>query len=360
MNLVKEDIIAKYFERNYETSALFYVMQFNDIPSIYNHEFHTTKERFKEVLPFLKKENFEELLIHYYTDIQREDLTKKVDIRQGRTYYVDKKKQIVIGIGKNDCSFAFHNDRLDEVKLICERLKEFMVINPEDPKIYLLTSSSDGLQLTECDIRKFDLDLDHYNDEFKEYSEKIENFIDDKDKSGLVLLHGKPGTGKTTYIRYLANKYKSQRMIYIPNDLISIITGPDFISSMIKYSNSVLILEDCETVLKERIESEGMHIGVSNILNMTDGLLGDCLKMKIIATFNSDVKKIDDALRRPGRLICEYEFEFLQQEKAKKLLTKLGKGETFNPTTQYTLANIYNDSNVAHLNKKDKVIGFGG
>ena len=34
---------------------------------------------------------------------------------------------------------------------------------------------------------------------------EIENFLLEDNKSGLIILHGKQGTGKTTYIRHLIN-----------------------------------------------------------------------------------------------------------------------------------------------------------
>ncbi len=52
---------------------------------------------------------------------------------------------------------------------------------------------------------------------------------------------------------------------------------------------------------------------------MGDGLLGDALQLKIICTFNSDLKEIDDALLRKGRLIIRYYFDKLAVEKSIRL-----------------------------------------
>jgi tRNA A37 threonylcarbamoyladenosine biosynthesis protein TsaE len=66
------------------------------------------------------------------------------------------------------------------------------------------------------DITKPKLDIeDNYNDDFKETHQTILKRLSKKNDKGLVLLHGKPGTGKTSYIRYLiANLNKD--VIFLP------------------------------------------------------------------------------------------------------------------------------------------------
>ena len=63
--------------------------------------------------------------------------------------------------------------------------------------------------------------------------------------------------------------------------------------------SKILIIEDAERVISDR-ESNGSPAGVSNILNLTDGILGDCLNIQVIATFNMKREKIDQALLRKG------------------------------------------------------------
>ena len=88
---------------------------------------------------------------------------------------------------------------------------------------------------------------------------------------------------------------------------------------------------------------------VSNILNLTDGILGDCLGIQILATFNMKREKIDGALLRKGRLIAEHKFEKLSLEETNKLLNFLGKTEI--AEEGMVLADIYNiDSEVFKSN----------
>lgn len=67
------------------------------------------------------------------------------------------------------------------------------------------------------------------------------------------------------------------------------------------------------------------------------------MHQQIIATFNCDLKSIDPALLRKGRLIANYEFNKLDIESSKILSGKLGFGiETI--TEPMTLAEIYNQN----------------
>jgi hypothetical protein len=79
---------------------------------------------------------------------------------------------------------------------------------------------------------------------------------------------------------------------------------------------------------------------VSNILNLTDGILGDCLSIQIVATFNMKREKIDQALLRKGRLIAEHKFSKLTIEESNSLLKHLEKDHEV--TEGMTLADIYN------------------
>jgi SpoVK/Ycf46/Vps4 family AAA+-type ATPase len=172
----------------------------------------------------------------------------------------------------------------------------------------------------------------------------------------LVLLHGTPGTGKTHYLKYLASKIKNKRVLFIPPFLADFITSPEMTPFLIQNAGSVLFIEDAEKVITDR--NTGGGNGVSNILNITDGILSDILNIQIVATFNMDKKKIDEALLRKGRLIAEHKFDALSIEDSQALIDHLGYKHTADKPM--TLTEIYNLGEVEYKSedKGRSTIGF--
>jgi len=137
------------------------------------------------------------------------------------------------------------------------------------------------------------------------------------------------------------------------------ITAPNFLPFLLENKNCILVIEDAEKVIGTR-ESNDTNNGVSNILNMTDGILGDCLNIQIIATLNTTKEKIDPALLRKGRLIADYEFKELPIEKVKKLFEVLKiKEEVKKPLTLTEIYNYEDEENSTEKKDPPRRIGFG-
>jgi hypothetical protein len=214
-----------------------------------------------------------------------------------------------------------------------------------------------------------DLDLElNYGKKFLEVDKTIQERLIEK-PNGLFMFHGMPGTGKTTYIKYLASKIKRD-FIYIPTTMIENFTSdPNCLHTLIQKPNSVIILEDAEKAILKR-HGDGMDSSaVSSLLNLSDGILSDILKTSVIVTYNCPKQDIDDALKRKGRLQAEYEFNALSVEDAKKLAKSLKYPKKFieeKITEPLSISDIYNLEKEVDLygnkNKKrepDRIIGFG-
>ncbi|OFX17648.1 MAG: hypothetical protein A2033_09185 [Bacteroidetes bacterium GWA2_31_9] len=214
----------------------------------------------------------------------------------------------------------------------------------------------DGYFLQDFEIKNKEICLEtNYNDDIKQVVSVTDAFIENKYKTGLLLFHGVPGTGKTTFIRYLISKYNT-RFLYLPLNMVSNFTGPQFLPFISRYQGSVIVIEDCEDLLKSREANQVTITALADILNLADGILGDALSLKIICTFNANVKDIDKALLRKGRLILKYEFKELEAEKATELSHNLGYNVKYSKPV--TLAEIYNQE-VNNLSPIDeKRIGF--
>lgn len=267
-------------------------------------------------------------------------------------------KQTVFGFGANENSLVLEfYERVNQVAMIvmCDNseiiggikqiVDELRADYPEKQKektFYTIGRNQGGFTLEELTI-KTHLETTvidtNYNDDFKEVHGTIHEHIS-KDDNGLVLLHGEPGTGKTTYIKYLIGAGYERRVVYIPPHLAQSIADPDFVSFVREeLSNCVLLIEDAETILRSR-KSEMVNVSaVSNLLNISDGIIGDALNILIICTFNQEEDFLDDALLRKGRLKVKYKFSKLNANKANALLRRLGKDVAVNEDT--TVANIY-------------------
>lgn len=224
---------------------------------------------------------------------------------------------------------------------------------------YTIGVAREGYVLNKQKINTVDTSIDialHYGEDFIDTYEDIINNLTNK-SHGLFLLYGLPGTGKTMIIRHIINRMCSEKkVIYVPTYMIDNIANPEFISFLQKHKDIILVLEDAEYTLQKREEKYGAQ-GVSNLLNLTNGLLNDTIKVQIIATFNMDKKNIDEALLRPGRLLNEWEFKQLEIEDAQKLSDYLGKDIKI--TEPMTLSEIYNGTNETKLKRKEpNKIGF--
>ncbi len=222
---------------------------------------------------------------------------------------------------------------------------------PSKPHIYMVEVTAQGtfgLQSHPAKDNFEILDLDiQYGYGFSKFHHSLMARFRNENQ-GLVLFHGLPGTGKTYYIRHLLREMaiSNKIIIYMPPNMVDHLVEPSFMTflsnTVSDYSADdqfcVLLIEDAEPLLATR-ETSGRIQGITNLLNMTDGLLNDMLKLQIICTFNVDLKELDAALLRPGRLIARKEFKALQELDANLLAQRLGIKHHFSAPA--TLSEIY-------------------
>jgi SpoVK/Ycf46/Vps4 family AAA+-type ATPase len=221
-------------------------------------------------------------------------------------------------------------------------------------EINLIVQNRSSLELKAMEIKRTKLELDlFYEDDFKETDETIRKRLSQKNDKGIVLLHGLPGTGKTTYLRYLVGKIK-KRVLFLSPSVAGNLMNPDFIELLIDNPNTVLIIEDAENIIMDRKHNSGS--AVSNLLNISDGLLADFLNVQLICTFNSSLTMVDSALMRKGRLIAKYEFGKLGVSKAQRLSEYFGFDAVINQPM--TIAEIANPHEKTQQIEKMEVIGF--
>jgi hypothetical protein len=252
--------------------------------------------------------------------------------------------------------FLFRKTEIVQIETIIAGIKKFKKKTEKRlPEISLLINGNHGISTKSFQITRPQLSLDdNYNDDFKPIHQTVIKRLSTKNDKGLVLLHGKPGTGKTSYIRYLITMLKKD-VIFLPLNMASSITDPNLISILIDNPNCIFVIEDAEHIIVDR-ERDG-HSPVAALLNISDGLLSDCLNIQIICSFNTDISKVGNALVRKGRLIAKYEFKELETEKAQRLSDKLSfNTKIYKPMI---LTEIYNQNQISFEQSKQKnAIGF--
>lgn len=288
--------------------------------------------------------------------------TEIIDFTDSLGYKKELRKKILI----SDSYRILHIPEFEkEYKLIRDIIKKH-TIDPSTNKgsnIGIIARDSYGNGYT---VNMFDLNINLdenfyndmdlcYGDGFTTYFYDLVKLIETNHK-GLILFHGEPGTGKSFCIRHLIRELTDMGkiFIYLPNDLITNITEPDFLAFIIEKAveekhnkkNIILVVEDAEVILKSRDNGDDDNYGISNLLNLSDGILNDILHFQIIATFNTDLNNLDSAILRSGRLISRKNFNKLNVNSATKLINKLGLD--IEPKDNMSLSDIY-----SHRNKND-------
>ena len=284
--------------------------------------------------------------------------------RTAETTVILEDVKVIITFDKTTVECLYDLDsELDAEKFVDDFISKLPIIDEkqenEYPNVSLVSFGADvGYYTVDAEINSVTIDIDkNYNDDFKPIYDDIVNFLGSEErKSGLIVLNGEPGTGKSYFIRHIIKNIKNNYVL-IPPSMAENLSSPEFTSFLMNNTDSVFILEDCETVIKDRSIID-VTSAVSSILNMSDGIMSDIFNGKFICTFNADMSIIDDAILRKGRCYAKYTFGKLDKEKVKVLLNE--KGITLDKYEDMTLADIYhyNDKNVESISKKKK-IGFG-
>lgn len=235
--------------------------------------------------------------------------------------------------------------------------ESFVQEKGNDAVVFIVVKTMNGFEFKRKKIKPLTVDIDKmYNDDFRPVYDNIVDKLNNGGK-GIVFFHGAAGTGKTNLIKHLTTEVPDKKFIYVTQGLLPMLDDPAFIGGLIDNRGSVLVLEDCEIYLKDRSESGGNTV-VSSLLNLSDGFLSDVLELQIIATFNADIKQVDSALLRKGRLIAEYDFGPLSEDKAQAIVDE--NNLDFEVEKPMTIAEIFNYKDGSTRSQKERrTIGFG-
>lgn len=236
-----------------------------------------------------------------------------------------------------DVSFYYNSKSISEIESLIEKLSE-AEINYQDSDSQERFNSSiltpegldiESINLLDTDYENIDL---YYNEHVIKESKKIIREIKKKNK-GLTLIFGQRGTGKTHLINHIVSSL-DKMVIFIPSTMIDhTINNPDFINFIRRYQNSIIVIDDCDTLFTDIYRKSTLF--VNNLLQLVDGYQSDLFSLNFILSFNIDKEDLyDKSLFDCNHLIGQIEIDELGLPKIKDLCEHLKCKSKFKSETR--------------------------
>lgn len=267
---------------------------------------------------------------------------------EGYGYVIDER--MTLSLYKNDETVTITWATFDEElnKKFQGLFKDKILPKISAGRVYTLTKTSDGLDLVSLGKASNELERGNYEDRvLADYDHVISDFKSTDPCGRLVLLNGPPGTGKTYLIKGLLSSVQNALFILVPPNLVGQFSNPEFIPSLLDLKNhqsgkrgpTIMLIEDADDILVPR-GGDNMD-SISGCLNLTDGIMGHLIDLRIVASTNAKKRTIDDALLRPGRMCKQIEVGHLSNKTALSVFKRLTGRDVEFDQRNYTLAEVY-------------------
>lgn len=235
--------------------------------------------------------------------------------------------------------------------------------------VFTIIKSGDSFQIKNMGDGSSPLMTDNYLPEVLEDVEFVVKAFSKVPAAGRIcILNGEPGTGKTHLIRSILMQLDCV-FIIVPSNLIDALDKPELMPLLLDTKNTyekpiIMIIEDGDTCLVPR-KNDNIST-ITSLLNLSDGILGTIIDIKMIISTNAPIDEMDAAILRPGRLCKNIHVGALPYEQANQVYQRLMKDGSVKLERRkyYTLAEIYdvyNNIDILPSGSKDmskRVIGF--
>ena len=208
-------------------------------------------------------------------------------------------------------------------------LEKHFVPRVDSNNVYVITNGLSGPELTSIGKAALELERDNYTSEVLDsFDNIITDLRSDRPAGRIIILEGKPGTGKTFLVRAVLHEAPKSTCVIVPASMLSQLAGPQLISILLSAKQCggnnypvILLIEDGDIAILKR-DVGNINI-LTSLLNFGDGLLGGLIDLRVIITTNAKKIEIDDAIKRPGRLSGTISVDALSPEKANSILLRL-------------------------------------
>ena len=137
----------------------------------------------------------------------------------------------------------------------------------------------------------------------------------------VIMLHGIPGSGKTSFIHALASEFSFNINIYFNNKKNEDTDIPALLQEVGK--GSFLVFEDADSLFNTREDSSKSGVTFSAVLNIFDGLASpiNSVNPLIIFVTTNCLDRLDKTFIRPGRVDHFLEFKEMRKQEIKDMMS---------------------------------------
>ncbi|MGH7907285.1 MAG: DUF5925 domain-containing protein [Candidatus Binataceae bacterium] len=204
---------------------------------------------------------------------------------------------------------------------------------------------------------------DNYCDATRRHLGQLIALTPEQISARLLLWHGEAGTGKTYALRSLAWEWRQWcRFEYV--------IDPEVLFGRSEYLLNVLLADDDRNELGNQwrmlvLEDTGEMVSadakqqvgqaLSRLLNVSEGILGQGMRVMILITTNEEIGRLNPAATRPGRCLSKIQFQKLPRDDGREWLRRHGSDS--NIDAALTLAELYARASGQAV-REDSPIGF--